>query len=194
MQDNLEKLLKQIRSCTYCQDVLPQGVNPVLAAASDSKILLAGQAPGIRVHKSGIPWNDPSGDRLREWLGVTKNEFYNRHLFAIVPMGLCYPGKNKNGDLPPRKECAQLYFEELFQLMPKVELKIVIGRYAQEYHLRTTDYKSLTESVKNWKTYLPGSIVLPHPSPRNVAWFRKNPWFEKEILPYLKQRIKMIID
>lgn len=194
MQDNLELLLRKIRACTFCRQHLVQGSNPVLSAASDSRILLAGQAPGIRVHKSGIPWNDPSGDRLREWLGVAKNEFYNSRLFAIVPMGLCYPGKGKNGDLPPRKECAQLYFEELFSLMPNIELKIVIGRYAQEYHLKNSMGKSLTETVKNWKDYLPGHIVLPHPSPRNVAWFRKNPWFEKDVLPYLKQRIKMIID
>lgn len=189
MQTKLDQLLAQIRKCSVCSEHLTFGPRPILAASTQSRILLAGQAPGMRVHKSGVPWNDPSGDRLRQWLGVSRDQFYDEHLFAIVPMGLCYPGKSKSGDLPPRKECAELYFDDLFKLMPHIKLSILIGNYAQNYHLGHSASRTLTETVKKWRAYLPGKIVLPHPSPRNVAWFKNNPWFEFELLPYLKKRI-----
>ena len=170
------------------------GPRPVLQASVKSKILIAGQAPGMKVHKSGIPWDDPSGDRLREWMGISKQQFYNESLFALVPMGLCYPGKNKNGDLPPRKECAELYFEDLFNLMPDIQLSLLIGNYAQAYHLGDKNRGSLTENIRNWKMYLPGKIVMPHPSPRNIAWFKNNTWFEAEVILYLKKRINSILN
>jgi uracil-DNA glycosylase len=187
---SLALLLKEIRSCTVCEKDLELGPRPVLQASANSNILIVGQAPGIRVHKSGIPWNDPSGDRLRSWMNIDKDVFYDDSKIAIVPMGLCYPGKGKNGDLPPRKECAGLYFDQLLPMLKNIELTIVIGQYAQAYYLKEKKKSTLTETVKAWKEYLPEFIVLPHPSPRNIGWFKKNPWFESEVLPYLQNRIE----
>jgi len=189
----LDSLLKEIRACTVCKEYLPLGPRPILRASQQSKVLIVGQAPGTRVHKSGIPWDDPSGDRLRQWMGVNKETFYDEKKIAIVPMGLCYPGKGKSGDLPPRKECAELYFDRLLPLMPNIKLTLIIGQYAQAYYLKDKRKNSLTETVKAWKEYLPNFIVLPHPSPRNFGWFKKNPWFDDEVLPVLTEKIQTLL-
>ena len=189
----MKKLLTEIKACNICLPHLKDGVNPVMAAHKDSKIAIIGQAPGIRVHKSSIPWHDPSGVRLREWLGIDEDSFYDPKNIAIIPMGFCYPGKGKSGDLPPRKECAPLWHTKLFNNLKKIELIILIGMYAQEYYLGDSKKKTLTETVQNYKEYLPKFLPLPHPSPRNNIWLRKNPWFEKEILPMLKKKVKHVI-
>ena len=188
----LEALLKEIKSCTLCEEVLPLGPNPVLSASTKSKVLVIGQAPGTRVHNTGIPWNDPSGNNLRSWLGVDKEQFYNPDLFGIVPMGFCYPGKGKSGDLPPRKECAPQWHEKLWKQMPNVELTLLIGTYAQNYYLKNKE-KTLTATVQNFEKYLPKYFVLPHPSPRNRLWMKKNPWFEEIVIPELKETVQSLI-
>ncbi|RPD96639.1 uracil-DNA glycosylase family protein [Aureibaculum marinum] len=189
----MHNLLKNIKKCEVCKSYLSLGPRPVLAASKASKIIIIGQAPGIKVHKTGIPWDDPSGKQLRKWLDVTDNEFYDENKFAIVPMGFCYPGKGKSGDLPPRPECAPLWHQQLLSQMPKVELIILIGMYAQNYYLQKEAKKNLTETVKNYHLYLPKFIVLPHPSPRNRFWLTKNPWFELDVLPVLKEKVKSIL-
>lgn len=185
----LKNLLHSIRNCTICEKHLPFGPRPVLNCTSKSKIAIIGQAPGVRVHKSGIPWDDPSGKNLRDWLGVSDEAFYDPDIFAIVPMGFCYPGTGKSGDLAPRKECAKEWHEELFQHMPNLELTLLIGKYAQDYYLNTK--QSLTQNVKQFRDFLPEYFVLPHPSPRNNIWQKKNPWFKAEVLPELKQRLSL---
>ncbi len=189
----LADLLQEIKSCRVCEDKLPLGCRPVLSAHSKSKILVVGQAPGIRVHNSGIPWNDPSGVNLRKWLDVSDDLFYSPQFFAIVPMGFCYPGTGKNGDLPPRKECAPLWHEPLRNGLPNIKLTLLIGQYAQKHYLRKSCKKNLTETVRNYKEYLPDFFVLPHPSPRNNIWQKKNPWFKEEVLPNLKQRVSNLV-
>lgn len=176
-----------------CEKHLPLGARPVLIAAEKSKILVVGQAPGIRVHTSGIPWNDPSGDRLRQWLQVDKAQFYNPETFAIVPMGFCYPGTGKSGDLPPRKECAEQWHGALIEQLKHIEITLLIGSYAQAYYLKNTRKKNLTETVRHAESYGPNFFPLPHPSPRNNIWLKKNPWFEKDVLPNLQQRIQPYI-
>ena len=187
----MEKLLDNISQCRICEQHLQP--NPVLTASSRSKIIIVGQAPGARVHATGIPWNDKSGERLREWLDVNENQFYNPDLFGIIPMGFCYPGKGKSGDLGPRKECAPLWHNALFEKMHKPELIVLVGNYAQKYYLKDTAKANLTETVKSYKNYLPQYFVLPHPSPRNNIWMTKNDWFENEVIPELKNCIKSII-
>ena len=169
----MENLLTEIRKCEICMQHLPHEVNPVLSASASSKIVIVGQAPGRAVHETGIPWNDKSGQRLREWLGVDDHEFYNDEKFALVPIGFCYPGKGKSGDLPPRKECAPEWQDKLFQKMPDVKLTLLIGNYAQNHYLNTKRKKTLTETVQNFEEYLPKYFVLPHPSPRNNIWLKK---------------------
>lgn len=188
----METLLKNIRNCKICLPYLKDGVNPVLAASSKSKIVIIGQAPGSVVHKTGVAWNDKSGDRLREWMQVDKATFYNPDIFALIPMGFCYPGKGKSGDLPPRKECAPLWHPQLFKEMKEVKLTLLIGNYAQNYYLQNKK-ETLTETVKNYQAYLPKYLPLPHPSPRNNIWLSKNPWFEKEVIPYLQGVIKKVV-
>lgn len=173
-----------------CGEQLPLGPNPVVSAHPDSRVLLVGQAPGTRVHNSGIPWNDPSGDTLREWLEMGKSNFYNAQKIAIVPMGFCYPGKGKSGDLPPRPECAPLWHSRLSAAMPNIRLTLLIGQYAQRYYLKEHFGKNLTETVRNHRHYLPDYLPLPHPSPRNRLWLRRNPWFQEEVLPVLRQQIR----
>lgn len=186
----LDHLLSDIRACTYCADVLPLGPRPVLSVGSQASIILAGQAPGTRVHATGIPWNDPSGDRLRDWLDMDRDTFYDEQKLAIIPMGFCYPGKGKRGDLPPRPECAQLWHERLLSELPRARLTLAIGQYAVAYHLGRTKKKTLTETVRHWRSYLPqGVIPLPHPSPRNIMWRRKNPWFEGEMVPAMRREV-----
>lgn len=186
-------LLKEIRACTVCKDYLPCAPKPVLNFSNKSKIIIIGQAPGLKVQQSGIPWNDASGERLREWLGVTVDEFYDPFNFAIIPMGFCYPGNNGKGDLPPRRECAELWMQKIIKTLKHKELVLLIGQYSQQYFLNDTKKKTLTETVKNYKDYLPEYFVLPHPSPRNNIWLKKNDWFIKKNLPALKDTVKKLL-
>lgn len=165
----------------------------MLQASQTAKILVAGQAPGRRVHESGIPFDDPSGDRLRQWLGIDKTVFYDPEKIAVVPMGFCYPGTGKSGDLPPRKECAEAWHSKLMSQLQQVELTVVIGQYAIDWHVPNAKRQTLTETVKNWREYWPSKLVLPHPSPRNNIWLKKNPWFEEELLPPLKQKVQELL-
>lgn len=186
----MNKLLKQIRNCKECELHLKDGVNPIIAASPNSKILIIGQAPGRIVHATGIPWNDKSGDNLRKWLGVDTATFYDPDKIALMPMGFCYPGKGKSGDLPPRKECAPLWHNKLLAFMPDIKLILLIGQFAQHYYLGEKIKDSLTETVHAFKDYLPKYFPLPHPSPRNNIWQAKNKWFEKEVLPSLKKQVQ----
>ncbi|WP_204344596.1 uracil-DNA glycosylase family protein [Psychroserpens algicola] len=189
----METLLNDIRQCRICEAHLPLGPRPIATAHQNSKIVIIGQAPGTKVHASGIPWDDASGKQLRKWLNVSDDEFYDDSKFAIIPMGFCYPGKGKSGDLPPRPECAPQWHQPLFDHMKNVELVILIGMYAQKYYLQDKAERTLTETVANYKAYLPQYFVLPHPSPRNRFWLSKNPWFETEVLPELARVIHKII-
>jgi len=186
-------ILQKIRDCTVCESELPLGVNPVVKAVAESRIAVIGQAPGRVVHESGIPWDDKSGKRLREWLGVTDAEFSNPINFGILPMGFCYPGKGKSGDLPPRKECAPLWHEPLLAELPNIKMILLIGSYAQKYYLSKSRKKNLTETVRAYDEYLPKYFPLVHPSPLNFRWLRKNPWFEEFVVPDLKERTKKIL-
>lgn len=186
----MDKLLANIRTCTVCAAHLPHGVNPILSAHPKSKLAIIGQAPGSIVHKTGVPWDDKSGERLREWLGVSRDLFYNREAIALIPMGFCYPGRGKSGDLPPRPECAPLWHQQVFDKMNHLKLTILIGSYAQAFYLGEKKKRTLTETVKNYQEYLPDYFVLPHPSPRNNIWLRKNEWFNKEVIPALQLRVK----
>jgi uracil-DNA glycosylase len=188
----LTTLLKDIRSCTLCAAHLPAGPRPVVQVAAGAKILLVGQAPGRKVHASGIPFDDASGDRLRAWMGVSKEVFYDAEQIAIVPMGFCYPGTGKSGDLPPRPECAVAWRERLLSQLRQIELTIVIGQYAMAYHL-PQDKLSVTDAVSNWQDYAPAIIPLPHPSPRNQMWIKRHPWFESDLLPVLRQRVQDVL-
>ncbi len=187
----MKKLISEIRACTHCSTYLPLGANPVFQASAKARILIIGQAPGKKVHESSIPWDDPSGDELRRWLGVTKEQFYDPDLVALMPMGFCYPGKGKSGDLPPRPECAPLWHNRLLKSMKQVELTLLIGQYAHEYYLGEHRKTTLTETVRDFKNYLPEFLPLVHPSPRNRIWQRKNPWFEKEVVPELQRRVRI---
>lgn len=186
MSRELEALLKKIKDCKVCEPDLPYSARPVVRAAQSARILVIGQAPGTKVHQTGIPWNDPSGDRLRAWMGIDEKIFYDQKRIAIIPMGFCYPGKGKAGDLPPRKECAPLWHKDLLQQLPNISLTLLIGSYAQKYYLGPTQV-NLTNRVKNFKDYQPSYFPLPHPSPRNNIWLKKNPWFEQSVVKELKQ-------
>lgn len=190
----MEHLLKQIKNCTICEAYLPLGCRPIVTADTFSKIAIIGQTPGLKVHNSGIPWDDKSGDRLREWLNVSRDDFYNPELVALIPMGFCYPGKGKSGDLPPRPECAPEWHGKLFNKMNHLELTLIVGRYAQTYYLNQNPFSTLTETVRHFKDFLPNFFVLPHPSPRNNIWLKKNPWFEDTLLPVLKQSVSQILN
>jgi uracil-DNA glycosylase len=185
----MEKLLAEIRNCKTCLPYLEHGVNPVLSVNPKSKIAIIGQAPGRVVHKTGIPWDDKSGVRLREWSGVDKSDFYNEELFAIIPMGFCYPGKGKSGDLPPRQECAPKWQDLIFKQLNEIDLILLIGSYAQKYNLTNRAKNTLTETVRNFNAYLPKYLPLPHPSPRNNIWLKKNTWFNDDLIPILKEKI-----
>ncbi|MEM7208151.1 MAG: uracil-DNA glycosylase family protein [Pseudomonadota bacterium] len=189
---SLQDLLTQARACTHCEGDLPLGANPVLRAHCKSRVLIVGQAPGTRVHASGIPWDDPSGDRLRTWLNVDKDTFYDERKFAIVPMGFCYPGKGKSVDLPPRRECAPLWHKPVLSHLQNIELTLLIGQYAQAYYLND-DFKTLTERVLNWRETPEGYLPLPHPSPRNQLWLKRNGWFERDLVPVLAAQIEELI-
>lgn len=188
----LRDLLVEVRACRVCEDHLPLGPRPVLRASEAASILIVGQAPGTRVHETGIPWNDPSGDRLRDWMGVTREQFYDERRIAIVPMGFCYPGRGKSGDLPPRRECAELWHQRILEQLPNLKLTLLIGRYAQDHYLGEKG-KSVTGTVKNWRRYGPDKMPLVHPSPRNRRWLKQNPWFETDVIPVLQKRVKALI-
>ncbi len=183
-------LHQEITRCTLCEAHLPLGPNPVLRVSDKARVLIVGQAPGTKVHATGIPWNDPSGDRLRKWLDVDRDTFYNSDYFAIVPMGFCYPGRGKSGDLPPRPECARTWHEQLLSLMPQLDLILLVGKYAQDHYLPPDkQQRTLTENVRHWRDFAPRFLPMPHPSPRNGVWLKQNPWFEEEVVPFLKQRV-----
>jgi uracil-DNA glycosylase len=195
----LDRLAAHIRSCRICVESplktpLPHEPHPVLRVSRTARICIVGQAPGTRVHASGTPFTDPSGDRLRDWMGVTPDEFYDVSRLAIVPMGFCFPGLDaKGGDLPPRRECAEAWREQLFKLLPQIELTLLVGQYAQAWHLGAARKESLTATVAAWRDYGPRFIPLPHPSWRNNAWIKKNPWFEAELLPVLRREVRRLM-
>ena len=190
----MDQLLLEIKNCKECKPYLKDGVHPIIAASSKSKLVIIGQAPGRVVHHTGIPWNDKSGDNLRNWLGIDKPTFYDTDIIALMPMGFCYPGSGKTGDLPPRPECAPLWHNKLLTLMPDAKLILLIGQYAQAYYLGNTIKSSLTETVHHYKSYLPKYFPLPHPSPRNNIWQAKNEWFAQDVLPELKKQINHILN
>ncbi|HSG91571.1 MAG TPA: uracil-DNA glycosylase family protein [Pseudomonadales bacterium] len=189
----LDDLLAQARDCRLCAASLPLGPRPVLAATTRARVLIVGHAPGTRVHASGIPWDDQSGDTLRAWLGVDRDTFYDPRRFAIVPTGLCYPGRGRSGDLPPRPECAPRWHPPLRAALPEVRLTLLLGAHAQAYYLGR-DRLRLTDRVERWRTYLPAFLPLPHPSPRNRMWIRRRPWFEAEVLPGLRAAVDACFD
>lgn len=197
---SLLELEKRIRACRQCvekplKSPLPHEPRPVLQVSDQARVCIAGQAPGTRVHASGRPFTDPSGDRLRQWLDMGEEDFYNPDKLAIIPMGFCFPGLDDRGsDLPPRPECALLWHQQLFESMPQIELVLTIGQYAQKWHLGTRRGKSLTETVSRWREYVEPQggrsvLPLPHPSWRNTGWLKKNPWFETDVLPYLREQV-----
>ncbi len=182
------------RACTVCAAHLPLGPRPVFRVSETARLMIVGQAPGTKVHESGIPWNDPSGDRLRDWLDIDTDTFYDECRIAIVPSGFCYPGRLKRGgDAPPRPECAPLWHDPLVSRMPKIELTLLVGQYAQAYYLGKAKKKTLTETVRCWREYLPDYIVTPHPSWRSQNWLKKNPFFADEVIPDLRTRVKALM-
>jgi uracil-DNA glycosylase len=194
----ITRLINEAKACTMCAAHLPMGPRPVLQASATARILIAGQAPGRKVHESGVPFDDASGERLRQWMGVAPDVFYNDKIVAILPMGFCYPGTGKSGDLPPRRECAPQWRQPLLAAMPRIELTLVIGHYAQDWHLHDKPMHDkqagkLTDTVKHWREHWPAMLPLPHPSPRNNIWLKANPWFASEVLPVLQGRIKSIL-
>jgi uracil-DNA glycosylase len=190
----LARVLAEARACRLCAGHLPLGPRPVLRASVTARLLIVGQAPGTRVHATGIPFNDPSGDRLRDWLGIGPEIFYDEGKVAIMPAGFCYPGRGKGGDLPPRPECAPAWHPPLRALMPGIELTLLIGAYAQAYYLGERRASTLTETVRRWRDYLPEFLPTPHPSPRNQLWLKRRPWFEAEIVPELRRRVRELLE
>jgi len=194
MTADLDALLRDVRACTHCAAHLPMGPRPVLRGTREARVWIVGQAPGIRVHESGVPWNDPSGKRLRQWLDVDDETFYDENNFAIVPMGFCYPGTMANGgDYPPRPECAPLWHPALRAAMGEVELTLLVGSYAQAFYLGRDRRRTMTETVRAWRDYLPAFLPTPHPSWRTTSWQKKNPWFDDEVLPELRRRVHALI-
>lgn len=183
----MTNLKEHINQCTICAPFFKHKPRPVFSFNTKSKIVIIGQAPGTKVHLSGVPWDDKSGENLRSWMGIDSETFYNKELISIVPMGFCYPGKGKTGDLPPRKECAPKWHPDIFKQLKNVELVLLVGKYAQDYYLKETKKRTLTETVLNYKEYLPKFFVLPHPSPRNNIWMKKNEWFKYEVIHELKK-------
>jgi uracil-DNA glycosylase len=185
--DRLESLLQRIRHCRLCEAQLPKEPKPILRAHQNARLLIVGQAAGIRVHETGIPWNDPSGDRLRLWLALERDIFYDEQKIAIIPMGYCYPGTGPAGDYPPQKACAEHWLPALLACLPNIQLAFLVGKYAQAYYLGETQKANLTKTVHAFREYLPNYFPLPHPSPRNNRWLAKNPWFEQAVIPCARQ-------
>ena len=193
--ETLEDLLRRIRACRLCAGRLPHGPRPVLRAASSARLLLVGQAPGARVHRSGVPWDDRSGERLRAWIGLEPDVFYDTKRVAIVPMGFCFPGTAPGGgDLPPRPECAPAWHRAVLDRLPNIRLTLTIGGYAQARYLAGRRKRTMTATVRAWREYAPGLLPLPHPSWRNTAWLRRNPWFEADLLPEFRRRIAAALE
>jgi uracil-DNA glycosylase len=193
MAGDLERLLSEIRACRICEKHLPLGPRPVLRAAVSARLVIIGQAPGTRVHESGVPWDDASGERLRSWLDLDPEHFYDESRVAIVPMGFCYPGVAKNGgDKPPRPECAAAWHGLLLEHLENVDLTLLVGSYAQKYYLGSDMRRTMTETVADWRTYLPSLLPLPHPSWRNTAWLKRNLWFDSELVPELRRRVRKL--
>ena len=192
-RSKLQALTVEIRSCTLCAQELPLGPNPIVRPSRNARILIIGQAPGTKVHETSISWNDASGNKLREWMGIDREVFYDDTKIAVMPMGFCYPGKGKSGDLPPRPECAPLWHPQLLKLMPQIELTLLIGMYSQKFYLQADKKRTLTETVQAWEEYSPHYLPMPHPSPRNKLWLKKNAWFESTVVPYLQKRVKKLI-
>lgn len=190
---DLPALLQQVRNCQLCAAHLPLGPKPILRAHTAARLLIVGQAPGIQVHKTGIPWNDPSGERLRSWLALDCDTFYDESKIAIIPMGYCYPGTGPSGDYPPRKECAQHWLSQLLSSLPNIQLTLLIGCYAQRHYLMGRIKSNLTHTVQAFKEYLPYYLPLPHPSPRNNLWFRRNTWFQQQVIPTLREYCQRIL-
>jgi uracil-DNA glycosylase len=188
----LGTLLTAIRDCRVCAAHLPLGPRPVLRARKTARILIVGQAPGLRVHTTGVPWDDASGARLRAWMGVDLDVFYDESRIAIIPMGYCYPGRGNNGDMPPRPECAALWLDHLLAKLPRIELTLLIGQYAQRHFLGNCRKPSLAATTQAWREYAPQYVPLPHPSPRNQPWFKRHAWFEEQVIPMLQSRIKTL--
>lgn len=186
--NQVDRLVEKVRACALCADRLDHGVRPVLQLNPSARILIAGQAPGSRVHATGVPFDDPSGDRLRHWMGISRETFYDASKVAIIPMGLCYPGKGKSGDLPPIPLCAETWRKRLMGAIPNIRLTLVIGKYAMDWHLPERR-GNLTETVKAWSSYDGGIMPLPHPSPRNNIWLKKNPWYEEQVIAELRRRV-----
>ena len=194
-KNKLHDLLMEVRACEICAPDLPLGPRPTVVAKSSAKIMIIGQAPGTKVHETGIPWSDPSGDRLRNWLRVTREIFYDGSKIAIMPMGFCYPGRlERGGDNPPRPECAPAWHEKILAGLPDIKLTLLVGMYAQKYYLAEQNKKTLTETVRHWQEFAPAMIPTPHPSWRTTAWLKKNLWFEAELLPVLQQKVRKLLE
>jgi uracil-DNA glycosylase len=190
---SLDALLAKIRACRACAAHLPLGPRPIVQAGIGARLLIVGQAPGAKVHASGVPWDDASGARLRDWLGIDTSVFHDATQVAIMPMGYCYPGRGGGGDLPPRRECAELWHDKLLAQLPDIGLTLLIGQYAQRHFLGASRKSSLTATVAAFTDYAPRFVPLPHPSPRNTAWFQRHPWFERELLPVLRARVQALL-
>lgn len=193
MAKTLPLLLKEVRACTLCAPHLPHGVRPVVQAGRKARILVVGQAPGRKVHASGTPFDDASGERLRQWMGLGREQFYDPNLVALVPMGFCYPGTGASGDLPPRPECAARWRAPLLSALPHIELTLVLGQYALAWHLPALARRPLTEAVAAWRDHWPALLPLPHPSPRNNIWLKRNPWFDLQVVPALQARVREVL-
>jgi uracil-DNA glycosylase len=192
-EPDLEALLDEIRGCGECAFHLPHGARPIVQAGQRARILIIGQAPGAKVHASGVPWDDASGERLREWMGIDTATFYDPQLIALMPMGFCYPGRGESGDLPPRPECAPLWHDRLRSALPAVTLSLLVGQYAQARYLQTKLKRSMTEAVRRFADAPNGLFPLPHPSWRSTLWMRQNPWFEEDVLPVLQERVQTLL-
>jgi len=192
VKETLVKLLREVRACQICAAHLPNAPRPILVVGKTARLLIIGQAPGRKVHATSIPWNDPSGNRLREWMGVDRNTFYSNPAIAIMPMGFCYPGTGKSGDLPPRKECAEQWHQRVLEQLPNLHSILLIGQYAQKYYLDVKG-ETLTDTVKQWQHYAPQYWPLPHPSPRNQLWLKKNPWYERELVPEFRKSVQFVL-
>jgi uracil-DNA glycosylase len=190
MSDTIDALLRDIRACRLCEAHLPLGPRPVLRASTTARLLIVGQAPGTKVHTSGVPWDDASGKRLREWLQMTPEDFYDESRIAIVPVGFCYPGKQRAGDAPPRPECRATWHPRLIPMLTQVRLTLLIGQYAHAHFLGGKRKATLTDTVRAWSEYAPDCFPLPHPSPRNIGWFKANHWFERDAVPALRERVR----